>query len=424
MPTKTLYVGIDVSLKSNQVCSINFNQDVFFNRSFENSPEGTNDLIGRILDIFDKHKELTKVEFCMETTNVYHVHLSALLANDPRLVPFGVRVYVENAKSIENYKRTFIDREKTDPEDAFLVADYLRVGKCKNHHTVTGYQKIALQRLTRQRKHIAEQLAKEKQYLSSNLYLKFSALKVNPKDSPFSNNYSKTASYMLSDCLTCEEIVNADLNDLILKIAELSKNRFNDTEEVARLLKKAARDSYRLDKVSSDSISISMASSYRLIKFYQDEIKRLDEEIIRLIKSQDDSYYRIMTSIKGIGPVFAAGIIAEIGNINYFPTDDKLAAYCGLKWKRKDSGSKRSEHTKQTQSCNTYLRYYIVEATGSIIRYLDDYTAFYHKKFNEVKINKHKRALVLTSRKFVRLIYGLLRHNKLYDMSYQTSLII
>ena len=40
MPTSTLFVGIDVSLKSNQVCPINFNQDVFFNKSFENSPEG------------------------------------------------------------------------------------------------------------------------------------------------------------------------------------------------------------------------------------------------------------------------------------------------------------------------------------------------------------------------------------------------
>ena len=30
MPITTLFVGIDVSLKTNQVCSINFNQDVFF----------------------------------------------------------------------------------------------------------------------------------------------------------------------------------------------------------------------------------------------------------------------------------------------------------------------------------------------------------------------------------------------------------
>lgn len=422
MPMNTLYVGIDVSLKTNQVCSINFNQDMFFNESFENSPEGCEKLTVKLLSVLEKHEELTKVLICMETTNVYHIHSSSLLASEPRLSPFGCKVYIENAKSIENYKRTFIDREKTDPEDAYLVADYLRVGKCKKSHPVTGYQKLALQRITRQRMHVAELLGKEKQYLSSNLYLKFSALKVNPNDNPFSNTFSKTASYMLSDYLTTEEIVNASIEDLVTKIGELSKNRFADSKEVAKLLQKAARDSYRLDKVSSDAVSISMASSFRLIRMYEDEMKLLDKEILRIIDGNQNNYYKILTSIKGIGPVYAAGIIAEIDNINFFGTDSKLAAYAGLRWKKNDSGDKHSEHTKQTKTGNTYLRYYLVEAAGSIIRFNDEYSAYYYKKCKEVKINKHKRALVLTARKFVRLIYGMLRHGKLYDHSYQSSI--
>lgn len=421
MPTKTLYVGIDVSLKTNQVCSINFNQDVYFNESFENSPEGYEKTVVKLLSVLKEHEELTKVLICMETTNVYHIHSSSLLASEPRLSPFGCKVYVENAKAIENYKRSFIDREKTDPEDAYLVADYLRVGKCRGHHPVTGYHKMALQRLTRQRRHVAELLGKEKQYLSSNLYLKFSALKVNPNDNPFSNTFSKTASYMLSDYLTTEEIVKASLEDLVTKIIELSKNRFADSEEVARALQKISRDSYRLDKTSSDAVSISMASSFRLIKMYEDEMKLLDKEILRIIDGNQNNYYKILTSIKGIGPVYAAGIIAEIDNINFFETDSKLAAYAGLRWKKNDSGNKISEHTKQTKTGNTYLRYYLVEATGSIIRFNDEYAAYYYKKCKEVKINKHKRALVLTARKLVRLIYGMLRHSRLYDTSYQSS---
>jgi len=422
MPTKTLYVGIDVSLKTNQVCSISFNQDVFFNESFENSPKGCESLIYKLLDVLKAHEELTKVLVCMETTNVYHTHLSAYLANDARLIPYGIKVYVENAKSIENYKRTFIDREKTDPEDAYLVADYLRVGKCNNHHPVIGYQKLALQRLTRQRKHVAEQLVKEKQYLSTNLFLKFSALKVNNKeDNPFSNNFSKTASFMLSDYLSNEEIVEASLDELVTKICEISKNRFDDCEEVAKLLKKAARDSYRLDKVSSDSVSMSMASSFRLIEVYSKELKLLDKEILQLIEGSDNHYFDILTSIKGIGLVYAAGIIAEIGDIHYFGSNDKLASYAGLRWKKNDSGLKVSEHTKQTRTGNSYLRYYLVEATGSIIKFNDELSIYYHKKYKEVKVNKHKRALVLTTRKFVRLIYGLLAHSKLFDPTYQSS---
>lgn len=418
MPISTLFVGIDVSLKTNQVCSINFNQDVFFNKKFGNSPSGTENLICSVLDVLNSHSELTKVIFCMEATNVYHIHPASTLAMDPRLSAYDCKVYAESAKSIENYKKTFLDREKTDPEDAFLCADYARVGKCKNSHPVIGYQKTALQRLTRQRKHVAEQLGKEKQFLSSNLFLKFSALKVNPDDAPFSNIYGKTSSVMLTDLLTNEEIISADLSDLVEKISHLSKNRFDDSETVARQFMKLARDSYRLDKVASDSVSMAFASSFRLIQTYQDEINRLDKEIVRLIASLDNQYLSILTSIKGVGLVLAAGIIAEIGDISFFKDSDHLAAYCGLRWKRNDSGSKNSDHTKQPNSCNSYLRYYFVEAAGSVIRYNDEYASFYYRKRNEVKVNAHKRALVLTARKFVRLVFGMLRSHKLFDNHY------
>ena len=418
MPVSTLYVGIDVSLKTNQVCPINFNQDVFFNEKFDNSPSGTEKMIVKILDVLSKNKDLTKVLFCMEATNVYHIHVSSLLASDPRLLSYGCKVYAENAKSIQKYKETFLDREKTDPEDAYLCADYARIGKCKDSHPVNGYQKIALQRLTRQRKHIAEQLGKEKQYLSSNLFLKFSALKVNPEDKPFSDTFGKTSSVMLTDFLSNEEIVEADLGDLVVKIAEVSRYRISDPEETARLLKKVARDSYRLDLVAADSISAALASSFRLIQTYQEELKELDKEILRLIEGCDNEYYTILTSIKGVGKVYAAGIIAEIDDIHYFRNDDHLASYCGLRWKRNDSGNKRSDHTKQPNTCNAYLRYYIVEATGSALRYNDEYASYYYRKKSEVKVNSHKRALVLTSRKFVRLVYGMLRDNKLFDDHY------
>lgn len=422
MPTTTLYVGIDVSLRTNQVCAINFNQDIFFNESFENSPAGTDKVILKLISVLRAHSELTKIQVCMETTNVYHIHCSSSLSADARLLLHGCKVYVVNAKLIEKYKETFVEREKTDPEDAFLCADYVRIGKCKNVMPAMGYRNLALQRLTRQRKHIAELIRKEKQYLSANLYLKYSALKTDPESSPFSDIYGKTSSVMLTDFLSTEEIVEADLSDLVTKIAESSRKRISDPETAAKLLKKVVRNSYRLDTMAADSVSMAMSSSFRLIHCYQKELKQLDKEIIRMVESSGNNYYTILTSIKGVGPVFAAGIIAEIDDINFFKDDSHLASYCGLRWKRKQSGPKDSDHRKQPNSCNSFLRYYIVEATGSVIRYSDDLASHYYKKRKEVKINSHKRALVLTSRKFVRLVFGLLRNNKLFDDHYLAAI--
>ena len=112
MPVSTLFVGIDVSLKTNQVCSINFNQDVFFNHSFDNSPSGTEKIIRKLLGVLNDHPELTKIHICLEATNVYHIHVSSVLSTDARLLAHGVKVFAVNAKLIEKYKETFVDRSK------------------------------------------------------------------------------------------------------------------------------------------------------------------------------------------------------------------------------------------------------------------------------------------------------------------------
>jgi len=48
-----------------------------------------------------------------------------------------------------------------------------------------------------------------------------------------------------------------------------------------------------------------------------------------------------LTSIKGIGEVYAVGIFAEIGDINCFPSEAQIARLAGLAWIRRQSGSFR-----------------------------------------------------------------------------------
>ncbi|KGL39228.1 IS110 family transposase, partial [Listeria newyorkensis] len=121
-----------------------------------------------------------------------------------------------------------------------------------------------------------------------------------------------------------------------------------------------------------------------------------------------------LTSIPGVGKVYAAGLIAEIGQIDRFEDQTKLAKYAGLSWKVKQSGNYQSEHTPLTKQGNRYFRYYLVEATNSVRRHLPEYGEFYAKKYQETPKHQHKRAIVLTARKFVRLMDTLLRNHQLY----------
>ena len=125
--------------------------------------------------------------------------------------------------------------------------------------------------------------------------------------------------------------------------------------------------------------------------------------------------YQILKSIPGIGPVYAAGILAEIGSVRCFNNNNALAKYSGIIWRDNQSGEFDSEDTPMMKAGNRYLRYYLIQAAGSVVRYCPEYEDYYNKKFAEVPKHQHKRALALTARKLIRLIFGLLDKNQLYS---------
>lgn len=127
---------------------------------------------------------------------------------------------------------------KTDPLDAFVIADFARVGRitCKPWR---GAQFLALQRLSRHRLHLVECITREKAYMVSNIYLKFSELAVLDKDNkPFSNTYGTTSAAVLTEFLSLDDITYSSIDDLVAFVSAKGKNRFANPYETAKLLQK------------------------------------------------------------------------------------------------------------------------------------------------------------------------------------------
>lgn len=136
----------------------------------------------------------------MESTSVYSIHIANFLSTCELLMPYKPYVFCVNPKMTANYRKTYIGMDKTDPMDAYLIADFARVGRTKKLEPWHDDQYIALKRLTRHRLHLAECITREKTYMVSNLYLKFSELQLLEEDEqPFSNIYGATASAVLTD---------------------------------------------------------------------------------------------------------------------------------------------------------------------------------------------------------------------------------
>ena len=402
----TLYVGIDVGSKSNVVYLMLPNGDKHSNFSVANSFDGSSQLVKRILSALTSHS-LDTVLIGLEATSVYGDNLVYFLREDATLAPFNKKIHVLNPKQVKRFHDSYNDLPKNDYVDSFVIADCLRFGRINKEVYMSDYRYKALQNLTRARYYAVQNLIKEKQRFMNVLFKKYSTM---TQEKVFSNTFGATALAIYDEFESAEALANMDLHELTDFIIKKGKNRFSDPDAVAKAIQKAARSSYRLPKTVNDSVNQVLSISITSMKALESQIKAFD----KAIQAQMMLLPNVLTSIPGIGPVYSAGIIAEIGDINRFESQAKLAKYAGLAWKQHQSGDFKSETTRLIPSGNRFLKYYLCEATLSLVRCDKEYNDFYHRKYIEVNRYQHKRALVLTARKFVRLVFRLLKDNRLY----------
>nr|WP_232841411.1 IS110 family transposase [Caldicellulosiruptor acetigenus] len=161
----------------------------------------------------------------------------------------------------------------------------------------------------------------------------------------------------------------------------------------------------------AEANDLALSMTLENIRFMQEQLKKLDKEISKLLKA----FSQTLTTVPGIGDVLAAGIIAEIGDIKRFKNEAALAKYSGLVWTQYQSGNFNAQDVSLAKCGNQYLRYYLVEAANCVRVHTVRYKAFYNKKFSEVTKHQHKRALVLTARRLIPLIFAMLSKGQIYQ---------
>jgi len=405
-----LFVGIDVSSQKLDVCFLDSDGVVLKESALSNSLFDAYNIKKDVL-AFHKQHHYQNIVIGMESTSVYSQHPATLFHEDDELKALGVvDVVFLNPFPIKQYTRIF-DEDKTDRIDALRIAEFLGMGKYKTS-IIREEKFVALQRLTRSRLQLVSQLTECKMHFLENLYYKCNTLVKELKEDSKSSVFGASLMDILTDSLSLDEIASMKLEDLAALLQDKGRGRFKDPENLAKTIQRAIRNSYRLGDMMQDSVNTVLAMYAEMIKSLKKQLKILDQSIERLIVTIPEA--DCLRSIPGIGPVYAAGIIAEIGQIDRFDDDTKIAKYAGLYWKKKQSGNYESQRTPLTRTGNRYLRYYLIEAANSVKMREPVYKDYYYKKYAEVPKHQHKRALVLTARKLVRLVDTLLRNRQLY----------
>jgi len=405
MNTTTLFVGIDVGKRENTVRFMDGGGDTLSLFSIPNNADGAAALQEKLRHTL-LHTDYSKVTIGMEATSIYADHLATYLHNDEFLQKWECKVYVINAKYINNFKKSYPDIPKTDSIDTLIIADFLRFDRLPQ--SVCHDEKhLALRNLTRARFQAAQNLSREKARFLETLFQKFSSL---DSAKVFSDTFGATSLATICEFITVDDIIYTPVEELADFVNQKGKGKFADPEAVAKALQAAARSSYRISKTVNDSLNQLLAVRLIGIRSIEEQIKSLD----KAIESYMAAFQNVLISIPGIGPVYSAGLMAEIADVRRFNGQAALAKYGGLTWKKHQSGGFEAANTKMISSGNKYLKYYLLEAANKVRMHDSEFARYYKTKYREVPKHQHKRALALTARKLVRLVYSLLSSNRLY----------
>ncbi len=402
-----LHCGVDVSLRMNRARFADRDGNEQHRRfSFSNDAPGAT----RFLECLQEtalRGTFTEIRVGMEATNHLSWHLAMLLAQPHELLSTPTKVYLFNPKMIKGMKGVYAERRKDDWFDAQAIIDRLRLGEPLPKPFDPHNHYLPLQRFTRHRCHLVRQLVREKNYFLSYLFLKCSTL---TRGGPLSSPFRTSILELITEFHSPEEIAATPLDQLTAFLIRRSRNRIADPHQAAREIQQAAQRAYHLPDRLKDPVNQIMASTLRNIRHLKGEIKTTDNAITSEMNKWDNP----LLSVPGIGLVFSVGIMAEIGNIHNFSHEDKVAKFAGLTWRHKQSGDFHGQDSKLSRTGNPYLRYYLVEAANRVRMHDPEYKAYYQRKYQESKVHHHKRAMVLTARKLVRLVFILLHENRPY----------
>lgn len=383
-----IIVGIDISKRSHEAVIIDGMGNILLKPfRFQNNSAG----FQKLLKATGKYSD--DLCFGMEATGHYWLSLFARLKN------LGHQIHVINPMQTDSLRNMYIRQSKNDTRDSFLVAEVIRFGRFSESGMPPSVL-YTLRELSRNRFFLIDMRSDLKRKVVALLDQAFPEY-----ETLFSDIFGLTSTAILKNCPTPKEILAMEEEFLLKIIQEPSRKRFGMAK--VKQIRDTAADSFGIE-LTTDFFSGMIKSHVRHIDFITGQIGELESQMIEML-SQFDSK---VATIIGIGPVLAAVIISEIGEISRFSCASKLAAFAGVDPTMKQSGEYMGTRNRMSKRGSPYLRRAIWLAATVAAHHDPALHAFYLKKREEGK--PYMTTIGHICRKLTSIIYAIMRDNKEY----------
>ena len=378
------FIGIDISKYKHDCCIISAaDQKVVSKVTIKNNKAGFNEL----LTIINSLSNPEDIRIGFESTAHYALNLELFLEN-------SLLTFMEvNPVLISEYKKSkTLRRTKTDSVDCESIARWLMTVEYKPH-SKGFYHAYSLKSLTRLRDKLIRQRSFYLVKITNVLDHTF------PEFKPFFNErLSKTALYLLENYGSAEKM--ARMNSASYeKLRSLSRGKFSPQQFLQ--LKELAANTVG---VNNSIFDVELNSLLSLYKSLVKEIDTIEKEINKLIEEVHPHYM----SVPGIGPLSAAVIYSEYGDISNFTNSGQMLAFAGIEPGINESGTE-SHGGRMVKRGSSQLRYTLINCCLPLIRFDMTFATYYAKKRGEGK--PHRVAITHVAKKLIRVIYALERQD-------------
>ncbi len=406
----TLHAGIDLGLEENVAVVIDEHARLIARFRFRNNLEGYETVKER-LENLQQANEAPEVFVAMEPTNM----LWKLLANYLEEQEISYRLV--NAYTVKKHREgDQLDRSKDDRRDAFTIADLSRTGKFTEtqlQHGVYAELRAYITLYYRLRR----QICREKQYIWNSVGQLFPELWMIFKD------YSgQTARAMLRTCAAANEIQTLNEEEFIARV----RKGF----EGYRLYQSRLRKVFRLARTSV-GVKYGIQGLQLALTLHVDTLMRLQKQQEQVLEAIETSFLslpeaRYLLSVKGIGVLSGATILAEIGDPKRYRNARQLVKLAGIQPTPNRSGKKQRSATPMSHQGRPRLRGMLYLVCLRLIQ--DD------QRFNQLYRHLQKRksnpltkmqAVGVLMNKLLHILWALMRQQAFYDpLTHQNTAMI
>lgn len=382
------FAGIDIGKHHHEALVLDSQGEPCGNSmSFSNTRAGIEALVKK-LESSDE-----KVRVALESSGPYWLCLY------DRLTSRGYDVVVINPLQTNAYRKAGIRRAKTDPIDAFWIADLLRINRARSNQIPEAIR-LQLRELSRFRFSLVDRIGDLKRKVISILDRVFPEY-----ETLFSSVFLASSRRLLQEASSAQELASFDLSELTEMLRESSRGRFKETK--AREIIEQAKSSIGISFLA-DAAQLEMQCLLEQIHFLEEQIQQIDDHLPLLLDKAD----QYLTTIPGIGVVLAATILGEIGDVNRFPELENLVAYAGIDPTVYRSGQFEAAEAHMSKRGSPYLRRALWLAANVARQHDPDLKAYYQKKKKEGK--HHNTVIGALCRKLLARVYVILKEERSY----------